>query len=97
MKDLQLTLQEHLNDVAWDYHMTLTYDSKISALKELDFKIDYSFDALSLAYDMGNLTDTAVRRLAKQAVINSEFDRDSQEITTQPNLRALFNDIRETA
>lgn len=97
MKDLHLALQDYLNDVAWAYHMTKKYDGKIEALQELDSTVDAGFEALGKAYDMGNLTDTVTRDLAKEAVIDSEFDTDSQEITTEPNLGALLTDIRETA
>jgi len=97
MKDLHLALQDYLNDVAWAYHMTKKYDGKNEAVLELDQTVDSGFEALSKAYDMGNLTDTETRILAKQAVIDSEFDTDSQEITTEPNLGALLTDIREMA
>ena len=97
MKDLHLALQDYLNDVAWAYHMTKKYDGKIQALQELNNTVDAGFEALSKAYNMGNLTDTEVRGLAKEAVIYSEFDNDSQEITTEPMLGALIDDIRATA
>jgi len=97
VKNLHLALQNYLNDVAFAYHMTKKYDGKIEALQELDNTVDAGFEALSYAFDLGNLTDTKVRVLAKQAVTDSKFDNDSQEITTEPNLGALIDDIRETA